>query len=142
MRSVLLACVVLALGLGHANAQRLADEPILDANKLPVFHGAATWTLGCADSNVLLRIKDELNGQPVRVETHARMAQMRCTIIPSSEPLRLWHEYTYVGISGAMHGPKLAQIITKSMDGLVLFVMRDEIVGSQGRAPLPRPTRD
>lgn len=127
MRSVLLACAALALGSGAVSAQRLADEPVLDPNKLQVFHGATTWTLGCQDAHMLMRIKDEMDGQPIRVETHARMAQMGCVIVPSSEPLRLWHEYTYVGVSGAVNGPKFAQIITKSMGGLILFVMRDEI---------------
>jgi hypothetical protein len=125
MRPALLACAALVLGIGSACAERLGDPP--DPNTFPLFHGRAKWTLGCANAHTLMWIKSELNGAPIRVETHARMAELRCTIIGSDDPLRLWHEYTYVGVSGVVNGPKFGQIVHQRMNGLILFVMRDEI---------------
>ena len=56
----------------------------LDTDALPIYHGIAEQTLGCMGADTLMRIKYELNGQPLRVETLDYNRQLHCFAIPKN----------------------------------------------------------
>jgi len=98
------------------------------ANK-PPYHGASRWTVGCADPETLMLVKSEMGGRPARVETHARLAQIRCSLIPQSTVIKIHHDGKYVGQSGAVDGPEIAYVaVGEGREMGTFFVIESELV--------------